>query len=135
MSKLLHIPPQGDDIYLTVDSKVEAILVKNFATESNVGVNDLVYATDRGSIIVSDPKTGEILGILSEPTFDDNCVVNCPLQTLYTDMLAKKYTTTMGCPGNCTFDQFTTALDADTAQNILINQGASSTNQPVGHDS
>ena len=47
-------------------------------------------------------------------------------------MLAKKYTTTMGCPGNCTFDQFTTALDGDTAQNILIKQGASSASQPMG---
>src|SRR6266568_5000923 len=36
MSKLLHLPPRGDDIYLTVDSKVEAILVKNFATSAPI---------------------------------------------------------------------------------------------------
>ena len=84
MSKLLHIPPQGSDIYLTVDSKIEAILVKNFATQSPRDNASTIYATDRGSIIVSDPKTGEILGMLSEPTYDDNCVVNCQFaDTLY----------------------------------------------------
>jgi penicillin-binding protein A len=114
VNHILHVPPQGDDIYLTIDSRIEQILVKNFPTEAPVD-NVNTYQTDRGSVIVSDPKTGEILGILSEPGYDPNCVVYCTLNQLYTDMLAKGYNKTIGCAGSCSLDQFETALDNQKA--------------------
>ncbi|HEX7735247.1 MAG TPA: penicillin-binding transpeptidase domain-containing protein [Ktedonobacteraceae bacterium] len=115
VNHVLHVPPHGDDIYLTIDSRVEKILVKNFPTEAPID-NNLTYRTDRGSIIVSDPTTGEILGILSEPGYDPNCIVTCSLNLLRTDMLTKGYNKTIGCASPCSMDQFKTALDNEKAR-------------------
>jgi peptidoglycan glycosyltransferase len=125
VNQILHVPPQGDDIYLTIDSRIEKILLKNFPIEtpvSQVGPTE-VYKTDRGSVIVADPRTGEILGIISQPGYDANCVIECSLATLRADMLAKDYTKALGCPGSCTMDQFKNALDNAA---VLSKQGLSS---------
>ncbi|HEU5381387.1 MAG TPA: hypothetical protein VFV38_38680, partial [Ktedonobacteraceae bacterium] len=114
VNKVLHVPPQGDDIYLTVDSRIEKILLQNFDIEAPID-NDFVYKTDRGSVLVSDPTTGEILGILSRPGYDPNCIVSCTLQQLRTDMLAKGYDKVIKCAGSCTMQQFKDALDAQSA--------------------
>ena len=113
INHILHVPPQGDNLYLTVDSHIEQILLKNFLTEASAtaaGPGE-VYPTDRGSLIVSNPSTGEILGILSQPGYDANCVVECSLSQLRTDMLAKNYTKIIGCVSPCSLDQFEEALD------------------------
>ena len=126
VNQVLHLPPQGDNIYLTIDSRIEQILVKNFNIEAPVSLAGAgeVYTTDRGSLIVSDPSTGEILGILSEPGYDANCVVECSLSLLRTDMIAKGYNKTIGCAGSCSMAQFQTALDN---QKVLSQQGLDST--------
>ncbi|MEO7019160.1 MAG: penicillin-binding transpeptidase domain-containing protein [Ktedonobacteraceae bacterium] len=110
VNNILHVPPQGDDIYLTIDSRIEKILVQNFNTEATINNTD-TFKTDRGSVIVSDPRTGEILGILSRPGYDANCVVNCSLDLLRQDMLAKGYDKIIGCAAPCGLDQFKSALD------------------------
>jgi len=112
VNQILHVPPQGDDLYLTIDSRIEKILVRNFPTEAPID-NNSVFRTDRGSVIVSDPTTGEILGIISEPGYDANCAVNCSLETLRKDMLARGYDKTLHCDAPCSLDQFKTALDND----------------------
>jgi cell division protein FtsI/penicillin-binding protein 2 len=122
VNNILHVPPHGDDIYLTIDSRIEHILVQNFTIEAPID-NAQTYKTDRGSVIVSNPKTGEILGILSEPGYDANCVVNCSLALLRQDMLAKGYDQTIGCTAPCSMNQFQAALDGPQAQNILQGQG------------
>ncbi|HEU5382435.1 MAG TPA: penicillin-binding transpeptidase domain-containing protein, partial [Ktedonobacteraceae bacterium] len=114
VNKVLHVPPQGDDIYLTIDSRIEKILLQNFDIEAPID-NDFVYKTDRGSVIVSDPTTGEILGILSRPGYDPNCIVSCTLQQLRTDMLAKGYDKVIKCASPCEMQQFKDALDAQSA--------------------
>lgn len=114
LNNILHVPPQGDDIYLTVDSRIESILVKNFPTEAPINTID-TFKTDRGSVIVSDPKTGEILGIISEPGYDPNCIINCSLEQLRQDMIAKGYDKTIGCASPCNANQFASALDAQKA--------------------
>ncbi len=114
VNHVLHVPPHGDDIYLTVDSHIEKVLVQNFATETRI--DDVqVFKTDRGSIVVSNPSTGEIEGIISRPGYDANCVVYCTLATLRTDMLAKNYNMVIGCASPCSMDQFKTALDQQKA--------------------
>jgi len=35
INHILHVPPQGDNLYLTVDSHIEQILLKNFLTEAS----------------------------------------------------------------------------------------------------
>lgn len=111
VNQVLHVPPRGDDIYLTIDSRVEKILVKNFPTEAPID-NNGTFKTDRGSVIVSNPTTGEIMGILSEPGYDANCVVNCPLSQLRKDFIAKGYNNTIHCAAPCSMDQFQAALSA-----------------------
>jgi cell division protein FtsI/penicillin-binding protein 2 len=113
-NQILHVPPHGDNIFLTIDSHIEQILLKNFLTEASAaeaGPGE-VYTTDRSSLIVSDPSTGEILGILSQPGYDANCVVECSISQLYTDMRAKNYTRAIGCVSPCSPTQFEKALDS-----------------------
>lgn len=56
----------GADIYLTVDRVVQSFIEQALAE----GVRR--YGAERGSVIVSDPKTGAILGMATYPTFDPN---------------------------------------------------------------
>lgn len=128
VNTVLHVPPQGDNLYLTIDSRIEKILLNNFSTEAPID-NVSTFKTDRGSVIVSDPSTGELLGIISEPGYDANCVVYCTIDQLRTDMLAKGYDKTISCPGNCSMSDFQAALDKQT---VLQHQDLGST---CGEDS
>jgi peptidoglycan glycosyltransferase len=69
IDSILHRPPVGNDIYLTIDERIQKIADGHFddpaaGTQSN-----------KGSIIVSDPHTGEVLAMVSRPTFDPNQLV------------------------------------------------------------
>jgi penicillin-binding protein A len=126
VNKVLHVPPHGDDIYLTIDSRIEKILVKNFATEATPDGTS-TFKTDRGSVIVSDPSSGAILGILSEPGYDANCVVHCSLDQLRQDFIARGYNKTINCASPCGTNQFQSALqtaghdpDCETNSNCNI---------------
>jgi cell division protein FtsI/penicillin-binding protein 2 len=57
---------QGDPLYLTID--------KDIQYKAEVELNKVVkdYSAKGGSIIVMDPKTGEILALASAPGFDPN---------------------------------------------------------------
>ena len=115
----LHRPPLGDDIYLTIDVRMQALLDKYF-DQAPVPDNNLVFPTDRGSAIISDPHTGEILAMLSRPTFDPNCAVSCTLQRLK-DLLGQRTNELrqlgynlngydLNCQAPCSIDQFKVAL-------------------------
>ena len=57
-------PPQsGEDLYLTIDSRLEALAEKALGDFS-------------GSVIAIAPATGEILAMVSKPMFDPNLFVN-----------------------------------------------------------
>ncbi len=109
IKQLLHLPPVGDDIYLTIDVRIQKIVDQSFDISAPVD-NVAVFKTDRGSVIVSDPHTGEILAMLSRPGYDANCVVSCTLTQLRDDFVAKGYDATIGCNAPCTLDQFKNAL-------------------------
>ncbi len=70
-NKVLHRPPVGDDIYLTIDSRIQKIANEAFDTEILID-NVHSFQSDRGSIIVTDPKTGEVLAMVSRPNYDPN---------------------------------------------------------------
>jgi peptidoglycan glycosyltransferase len=72
VNQTLHRPPVGDDIYLTIDVRIQQQLEYYFDRDVYPADNFYVYKTDRGSAIVSNPRTGEILAMLSRPTFDPN---------------------------------------------------------------
>lgn len=72
INQTLHRSPIGDDIYLTIDVRMQRIVNQLFDTDAPPPDNVNVFASDRGSVIVSDPHTGEILAMLSRPGFDPN---------------------------------------------------------------
>ena len=58
------IPPiPGDNLYLTIDSKLQQIALNALGKE-------------RGAIVAIDPNNGEILALVSNPTYDPNLFVS-----------------------------------------------------------
>jgi len=118
---ILHNPPVGDDIYLTIDVRIQKIINQSF--DITVPVDGItVFQPKGGSIIVSDPHTGEILAMLSRPGYDANCVVSCTLDQLKADFAAKGYDTA--------------TIDANCQQNyscnlIYFNQLEKDPSQPL----
>ncbi len=74
VNQTLHRPPVGDDIYLTIDERIQQIVNKHFDDPIAID-NNATFRTDRGSVIVTDPHTGEILAMLSRPGYDPNQIV------------------------------------------------------------
>ncbi|MBX5456129.1 MAG: penicillin-binding protein 2 [Thermogemmatispora sp.] len=83
LNLILHRPPVGDNIYLTIDTRIQKIVERDFdkyAPSYNPPVSELkidnenVFATNRGAVIVTDPHTGEILAMVTRPTYDSNRV-------------------------------------------------------------
>ena len=75
VNKTLHRPPVGDDIYLTIDVRIQRLVNKHFDDPVPIIAGE-TFSTDRGSVIVADPHTGEILAMVSRPGYDPNRVVN-----------------------------------------------------------
>ncbi len=74
INQTLHRPPVGDDLYLTIDVRIQRIVNKHFDDPIAID-NHNTFATDRGSVIVTDPHTGAILAMVSRPGFDPNKLV------------------------------------------------------------
>jgi len=66
------VPDQGADLYLTLDRNIQ------FLTEITLADGIKQYGADGGTIIVMNPRNGEILGMASSPTFDPNNYVSDP---------------------------------------------------------
>ncbi len=76
INQTLHRPRVGDDIYLTIDTRIQAKVEYAFAHDIPMPDYDFVYPSRGGSVVVTDPHTGEILAMLSLPTFDSNRVAS-----------------------------------------------------------
>jgi cell division protein FtsI/penicillin-binding protein 2 len=74
MNKILHRPPVGDDLYLTIDDRIQKIVDKHFDDPVPID-NSATFATNRGAVVVTDPHTGEILAMVSRPSYDPNKLV------------------------------------------------------------
>ncbi len=74
VNQTLHRPPVGDNIYLTIDERIQKIVNQDFDTPIPID-NQNTFQSDRGSVIVTDPHTGEVLAMLSRPSFDPNQMV------------------------------------------------------------
>lgn len=73
-AKLLHKPRYGNDIYLTIDMK-EQIAASNYYDNSAIEGGPVCQAPGShppGSLIVEQPTTGEILAMVSKPSYDPN---------------------------------------------------------------
>ena len=80
VNQTLHRPPVGDDIYLTIDVRMQALLDKYFDQAAPPADGLYIYKTNRGSAIIANPHTGEILAMLSRPTFDPNRIASGDLK-------------------------------------------------------
>src|SRR5689334_8649876 len=69
VNQILHRPPLGYDIYLTIDVRIQNLVEDSFDTPTPVGLQK------RGAVVVSDPHTGQILAMDSRPTYDPNKLV------------------------------------------------------------
>jgi peptidoglycan glycosyltransferase len=74
INQTLHQPPVGDNIYLTIDERIQKIVNQDFDTFVNIDNNN-TFKTDRGAVVVMNPQTGEVLAMVSRPTFDPNLLV------------------------------------------------------------
>jgi len=73
--KLLHRPRHGQDIRLTIDINLQVEASNSYDKEYLPGLNGLCQAAGThppGSMIVEDPHTGEILAMVSKPSYDPN---------------------------------------------------------------
>jgi len=92
VNQTLHRPPVGNDIYLTIDVRVQKVIDKDFDLYNRVDNNNS-FQSNRGSVVVSNPHTGEILGMLSRPYFDPNKMVQTLTQgdlSYYNQLVADK---------------------------------------------
>lgn len=72
-SKLLHKPRYGQDIYLTIDDKVQKYADSVYNSQAIFGnVCQPAGSDPPGAIIVEDPNSGEILAMVSHPYYDAN---------------------------------------------------------------
>ncbi|GHO43762.1 penicillin-binding transpeptidase domain-containing protein [Ktedonospora formicarum] len=71
VNKTLHRAPVGDDIYLTIDVRIQRLVAKHFKEPVPID-NNITFSSDRGSAIVMNPHTGEVLAMYSSPGYDPN---------------------------------------------------------------
>jgi penicillin-binding protein A len=76
INKILHRPRNGNNLYLTIDEKLQQKVAALYESNSSVlyGAPNCEDAGSNppGSIIVEDPNTGQILAMFSNPYFDPN---------------------------------------------------------------
>lgn len=65
-------PDEGADLYLTIDRDIQ------FLVENTLDGAMTEYGAEGGTIIVMNPRSGEILGMASWPNFDPNNYVESP---------------------------------------------------------
>ncbi len=91
IDKLLHRSPIGNDIYLTIDARIQRLADQHFDDPTQ---NNETAHSNRGSIVISNPHTGEILAMVSRPKYDPSKLVQSLLfdskQTYYKQLIADK---------------------------------------------
>jgi penicillin-binding protein A len=81
VNSLLHKPLYGQDVYLTIDINLQVAAAKYYQTVANGGSAFTGGVCQNvpnppGSIIAEDPNSGEILAMVSFPSFDPNQMEN-----------------------------------------------------------
>ncbi len=71
-----NTPQPGDDVYLTIDRSVQ------YLAETELQTALTQYHSPGGSIIVMNPRNGEILAMANYPSFDPNAFYNASADTI-----------------------------------------------------
>lgn len=83
INKTLHKATTGNNIYLTIDVRIQRLAVQEFNNYhpdtdpfyfQSYTLNQAA-ASDRGSVVITNPHTGEILAMVSAPGYDPNKMV------------------------------------------------------------
>lgn len=75
-NNLLHRPIHGQDLYLSIDIRIQDQVDSAFQKDANTSqvCNDTDGPTQTGSIIVEDPHNGQILAMVSRPYFNADMI-------------------------------------------------------------
>ncbi|MFM2176728.1 MAG: hypothetical protein RL015_826 [Verrucomicrobiota bacterium] len=73
-------PRKGNDVYLTLDSRIQYIAEKALR-DGNIG---------RGSVVVVDPQTGDVLAMASVPNYDPNRFIPSIRQADWDELLGNR---------------------------------------------
>ncbi len=65
-----QLPEAGDNVRLTIDAELQKTAEDALAYGVRLAHDDGQWAADGGALVAMDPKTGEILALASNPTFD-----------------------------------------------------------------
>jgi penicillin-binding protein 2 len=65
-----QLPEAGDNVRLTIDAGLQKTAEDALAYGIRLAHEDGQWAADGGALVAMDPKTGEILALASNPTFD-----------------------------------------------------------------
>lgn len=76
-------PQDGNDIYLTIDQKIQTLL------EDVLSQVDEQYEPERITAVVMDPKTGEVLAMSNRPSFNPNNPDN--VENWYNDVISTPF--------------------------------------------
>lgn len=76
-------PQDGDDVYLTIDQKIQTLL------EDVLTQVDQKYEPSRMTAVVMNPKTGEILAMSNRPSYDPNNPEN--VKNWYNDAISTPF--------------------------------------------
>jgi len=74
--KLLHEPRYGQDIYLTIDLRLQQKANQYYDSSARHGGVCQGSGSPPGGLVVEDPNSGEILALVSRPTYDPNRIAN-----------------------------------------------------------
>jgi cell division protein FtsI/penicillin-binding protein 2 len=94
-NKLLHRPPVGNDIYLTIDIRIQRLVDQHYDDPLPSGFGDYInpdpQPREKGAIVVSDPSSGDVLAMVNRPKYDPNKLVHTLLNgdSSYYDSLDK----------------------------------------------
>lgn len=78
VNQTLHTAPVGNNIYLTIDERIQKIAeqdYKNYSPQTGNVYGNEVYHSDRGAAVITNPQTGELLAMVSSPSYDPNQMV------------------------------------------------------------
>ncbi|HKW19849.1 MAG TPA: penicillin-binding transpeptidase domain-containing protein [Ktedonobacterales bacterium] len=126
--KLLHRQRHGQDIHLTIDINLQVEASSAYDNDYLSGLNGLCQpagSNPPGSMIVEDPHTGEILAMVSKPSYDPNQIdTKGYFQQLQADPglpLLNRASQGLYAPGS-TFKTLTLLAALDTGTGALDNQ-------------
>lgn len=85
-----HPPQPGGDLQLTIDSNIQRFATEALAMRQNGEANSLPV---RGAVVVLDPNNGDVLAMVSAPSFDPNAYMHSKAyrQSLLKDPLSRTF--------------------------------------------